>query len=92
MQITMIPEFTNFSFSNASKLRKIVAKKKLKEVDAFREFFIQTGLDNGCSKDILTYIWDVQIKRQLGYSFSIPHTVAYSLIALQEMNLNLKRF
>lgn len=87
MQITMIPEFTNFSFSNASKLRKIVAKKKLKEVDAFREFFIQTGLDNGCSKDILTYIWDVQIKRQLGYSFNLTHCTYYSLIGLQEMNL-----
>ena len=83
----MIPEFTNFSFSNASKLRKIVAKKKLKEVDAFREFFIQTGLDNGCSKDILTYIWDVQIKRQLGYSFNLTHCTYYSLIGLQEMNL-----
>lgn len=66
MQITMIPEFTNFSFSDASKLRKIVAKKKLKEVDSFREYFIKTGVDNGCSKDILRYIWDVQIKRQLG--------------------------
>ena len=87
MQITMIPEFTNFSFSDASRLRKIVAKKKLKEVDAFREFFIQTGLDNGCSKDILTYIWDVQIKRQLGYSFNLTHCTYYSLIGLQEMNL-----
>lgn len=66
MQITMIPEFTNFSFSDASKLRKIVAKKKLKEVDSFREYFIKTGLENGCSEDILKYIWDVQIKRQLG--------------------------
>ena len=66
MQITMIPEFTNFTFSEASKLRKIVAKKKLKEVDSFREFFIQKGIDNKCSEDILKYIWDVQIKRQLG--------------------------
>ena len=66
MQITMIPEFTNFSFSDASKLRKIVAKKKMKEVDGFREYFLKTGLENGCSEDILKYIWDVQIKRQLG--------------------------
>ena len=66
MQITMIPEFTNFSFSDASKLRKIVAKKKLKEVDSFREYFLKTGIENGCSEDILKYIWDVQIKRQLG--------------------------
>lgn len=87
MQITMIPEFTNFSFSDASKLRKIVAKKKLKEVDSFREYFIKTGLENGCSEDILKYIWDVQIKRQLGYSFNLTHCTYYSLIGLQEMNL-----
>lgn len=87
MQITMIPEFTNFSFSDASKLRKIVAKKKLKEVDSFREYFLKTGLENGCSEDILKYIWDVQIKRQLGYSFNLTHCTYYSLIGLQEMNL-----
>lgn len=66
MRITMIPEFTNFTFSDASKLRKIVAKKKLKEVDSFRTYFLETGIKNGCSEDILKYIWDVQIKRQLG--------------------------
>lgn len=87
MQITMIPEFTNFSFSDASKLRKIVAKKKLKEVDNFRKYFIETGLVNGCSEDILKYIWDVQIKRQLGYSFNLTHCTYYSLVGLQEMNL-----
>lgn len=87
MQITMIPEFTNFSFSDASKLRKIVAKKKLKEVDSFREYFLKTGIENGCSEDILKYIWDVQIKRQLGYSFNLTHCTYYSLIGLQEMNL-----
>lgn len=87
MQITMIPEFTNFSFSDASKLRKIVAKKKLKEIDSFREYFLKTGIENGCSEDILKYIWDVQIKRQLGYSFNLTHCTYYSLIGLQEMNL-----
>lgn len=87
MQITMIPEFTNFTFSDASKLRKIVAKKKLKEVDSFREYFLKTGIENGCSEDILKYIWDVQIKRQLGYSFNLTHCTYYSLIGLQEMNL-----
>lgn len=87
MRITMIPEFTNFTFSDASKLRKIVAKKKLKEVDSFRTYFLETGIKNGCSEDILKYIWDVQIKRQLGYSFNLTHCTYYSLIGLQEMNL-----
>ena len=88
MLAVMIPEFTNYDVPHANKIRKIIAKKKMKEIASAREEYFETGKKNGVSEDILKYIWDVQIKRQLGYSFSIPHTVAYSLIALQEMNLN----
>lgn len=90
MLAVMIPEFTNYDVPHANKIRKIIAKKKMKEIASARKEYFETGATNGVSEDILKYIWDVQIKRQLGYSFSIPHTVAYSLIALQEMNLNLK--
>lgn len=89
MLAVMLP-FTNYDVPHANKIRKIIAKKKMKEITSARAEYFQTGLDNGVSEDVLRYIWDVQIKRQLGYSFSIPHTVAYSLIALQEMNLNYK--
>lgn len=89
MLAVMLP-FTNYDVPHANKIRKIIAKKKMKEIAAAREEYFNTGVSNGVSVDILKYIWDVQIKRQLGYSFSIPHTVAYSLIALQEMNLNYK--
>lgn len=89
MLAVMLP-FTNYDVPHANKIRKIIAKKKMKEIASARAEYFQTGLDNGVSEDVLKYIWDVQIKRQLGYSFSIPHTVAYSLIALQEMNLNYK--
>ena len=88
MLAVMIPEFTNYDVPHANKIRKIIAKKKMKEIASARKEYFETGAANGVSEDILKYIWDVQIKRQLGYSFSIPHTVAYSLIALQEMNLN----
>ncbi len=36
----------------------------------------------------MDYVWNVQIHRQVGYSFSDLHTTAYSTIALQELNLN----
>lgn len=88
MLAVMLP-FTNYDVPHANKIRKIIAKKKMKEIASAREEYFAVGATNGVSEDILKYIWDVQIKRQLGYSFSIPHTVAYSLIALQEMNLNL---
>ena len=88
MLAVMIPEFTAYDVPHANKIRKIIAKKKMKEIASAREEYFRIGAERGVSEDILHYIWDVQIKRQLGYSFSIPHTTAYSLIALQEMNLN----
>lgn len=88
MLAVMIPEFTAYDVPHANKIRKIIAKKKMKEINSARAEYFQIGAERGVSEDILKYIWDVQIKRQLGYSFSIPHTTAYSLIALQEMNLN----
>lgn len=39
------------------------------------------------SDNIKKYVWEAQIVPQLGYSFSTLHSTAYSLIALQEMNL-----
>ena len=41
----------------------------------------------GNRKELLDYIWNAQFKLSFGYSFSSIHTTAYSLIALQEMNL-----
>lgn len=90
MLAVMIPEFTAYDVPHANKIRKIIAKKKMKEINSAREEYYKIGKERGVSEDILHYIWDVQLKRQFGYSFSIPHTTAYSLIALQEMNLNLR--
>jgi DNA polymerase-3 subunit alpha len=88
MMLSMIPEFAGFGYKDANALRKLISKKKMNEIPAFREKFIEAGIKNGCSAAIMNYLWDVQVHRQLGYSFSQIHTTAYSLIALQEMNLN----
>ena len=89
MYLSMIPELTNFTFGMANKLRKLISKKQMNKINEFREIFFSQGAANGVSESILSFEWDKQIKRQLGYSFSDIHTIAYSLIALQEMNLNL---
>lgn len=38
-------------------------------------------------KEFLNYVWDKCVSPQLGYSFSIPHDIGYSLIGWQEVNL-----
>ena len=83
----MNPQITNFDLLLANKARKIVAKKKTKEVAGFEKLFYETGLNNGCRKEFLTYIWNTCVKPQLGYSFSRNHTTPYTAIALQELNL-----
>lgn len=88
MYLSMIPELTNFSFGEANRLRKLISKKLMDQINDFRKKFFEKGKENNVSDEILSFIWDKQIKRQLGYSFSDIHTIAYSLICLQEMNLS----
>lgn len=87
MLLVMHPQFLGFDVIQANKLRKLIAKKKIKEIEEFKIYFYDVGRKNNCSEDVLKYIWDKQISRQLGYSFSIIHTIAYSTVAVQELNL-----
>jgi DNA polymerase-3 subunit alpha len=87
MEILMNPQVTNADLTYANKARKIIAKKKMDEVEGFKNTFFEKGLENNCRQVFLEYIWDTTIKPQLGYSFSRNHTVPYSFIALQELNL-----
>lgn len=87
MMLVMDKQISNYSVKEAHGLRKVIAKKKLEEIDNARTNFFMKGKEIGASSNLLKYVWDVQIKRQLGYSFSVLHSFGYSLIALQEMNL-----
>ena len=87
MLISMDENISGFSVKEANKLRKTIAKKKLAEIDSMHEMFMAKGREHGTSDNLLNYVWNVQVKRQLGYSFSVLHSFGYSLIAVQEMNL-----
>jgi DNA polymerase III subunit alpha len=88
MLLSMDKRVAGFDVKWANKLRKAIAKKSKKDMEEAHQEFFKRGKELGNRKEILKYVWDVQIKRQLGYSFSILHTLAYSVIALQELNLN----
>lgn len=81
------PKLTNFTIAESNKLRKGVAKKDQEVLKVVKELFFRKGMENGVSQNTLRYIWEVQIARQLAYSFSILHTIAYTFIALQELIL-----
>ncbi len=52
-----------------------------------KELFYKKGKEANTRIEMLNYVWDVQIMKQAGYSFSIIHSTAYSIIGLQELNL-----
>ena len=76
--------------SFADKCRKAIAKKQGKLFEECEEFFYKNAKEKGCDMILAHYVWDVLLKVQRGYSFCRAHTLAYSLIALQEMNLAYK--
>lgn len=87
MLLVMDKRIAGFSVKEANLLRKAVAKKKKALLEEVKELYFDKAKANGTSENLTKYVWDVQIKRQLGYSFSLNHTMPYSVICLQEMNL-----
>ena len=74
----------------ADKCRKAIAKKQGKLFEECEEFYFKNAEEKGCDMTLVHYVWDVVFKPQRGYSFNASHTHAYSLVALQEMNLAYK--
>lgn len=88
MLLSMDERIAGFSVKDANKLRKTIAKKQAREeFEERKKEFYEGGRKRGTSGNLLNYVWK-QIERQRGYAFSILHTMAYSIIALQELNLN----
>lgn len=66
MQLVMDPKISNFDMKGANRLRKTIAKKNFKEIDAVKAMFYEEGTKNGTRKELLDYVWNVQVSRQLG--------------------------
>jgi DNA polymerase-3 subunit alpha len=87
MELSMDPKISNFTVAQANILRKAVAKKKADVLAKAKGLFFEEGLKAGTRKEFLIYIWENCIMPQSGYGFSKNHTLPYSVIGLQEMNI-----
>ena len=90
MKLVQLPECGGWDLQFADKLRKSIAKKNPREYEALTEQFYKGIKEKGCNENFCHYVWDVQIALSRGYGFNASHTLAYSIIALQEMNLAYK--
>lgn len=84
MLLLMDQQICGFSVAEANFARSVVGKKKMDKIPEVKDMIFTMG---AASENMRKYLWDTQIATQMGYSFSTLHSTAYSLIALQEMNL-----
>lgn len=85
--LTMHPKIGGFSLSWGDKLRKAVAKKNPKAFEELQKEFFANAREKNLDRNLTNYTWNVLIRTQRGYGFNRSHTLAYSLIGLQELNL-----
>lgn len=88
MRLSMDERVSGYTLKEANKLRKSIARKDEKlQAEAKAQFF-EYGHNLGTREVFLDYIWNVVFAASMGYSFSQLHSYSYSIIALQELNLN----
>ena len=90
MRLVQMPECGGFNLTWADRLRKAIAKKNPKDFDQLTKEYYTAVREKGLSYKLCDYVWRVCVGMSRGYGFNKSHTLAYSLIALQEMNLAYK--
>ena len=86
MEILM--DVANFTLGEANSARKVVAKKQMSKIPDLRAQ-VYERFDDRSAAD---YVWEVAVAPQLGYAFSLNHSLPYSFVGIQSiyfvMNFN----
>ena len=88
MRLSMDAHTAGYTLKEANKLRKSIAKKDDKLQAEAKALFFDCCKRQGTREIFADYIWNVVFAASMGYSFSQLHSYSYSIIALQELNLN----
>ena len=81
MRMLMDENICGFTLREANTARKIVGKKQMSKIPELKE----KVLTQAKSPYLGNYVWTCGVGRQMGYSFSIIHALAYSFIGFQTM-------
>ena len=87
MSLVQLPECGGLNLGWADRLRKSIAKKNPAEYEQLTKEYFENADKKGLSKNLCNYVWNVLVATSRGYGFNASHTLAYSLVGLQEMNL-----
>ena len=84
----LLMDVAGFSLAEANNARKIVGKKQMSKIPELREQ-VYSRFDRVASAN---YFWENAVAPQLGYAFSLNHSLPYSFVGIQSiyfvMNFN----
>ena len=83
MTVLMDSETCNFTLAESNAARKLVAKKQMDKIGEFKVKIFERAKNENMAK----YLWDTLIAPQLGYGFSELHSLAYSFVGVQTLEL-----
>lgn len=81
MEILM--DICSFTLGEANNARKIVAKKQMSKIPELKKQ-VYDKMKNDNTAD---YIWEIAVRPQLGYAFSMNHSLPYSFVGMQSIYL-----
>lgn len=66
MELSMDKNIAGFNVAEANKLRKAIAKKNKELQQKMKQTFFEKGHEIGTSDNLLNYIWNEVVGKQLG--------------------------
>lgn len=87
MSLVQLPALGGHNLIWADRLRKAVAKKLPQEFEELEKEFFEAVREKELSRPLAQYVWHHLIATNRGYGFNSSHTLLYSLVALQQLNL-----
>ncbi|MDB4314590.1 DNA polymerase III subunit alpha [bacterium] len=82
-------EVFGMSLEEAELLRRVVGKKKVDEIPAWKEKIYKAAEEKGLSEDVANYFWSV-VEAAGNYAFNKSHSVSYAILAAKTVYLKFK--
>ena len=79
----LLMDVAGFTLGEANSARKVVAKKQMSKIPELREQVFNSFDSN----TVAHYFWENAIAPQLGYAFSLNHSLPYSFVGIQMIYL-----
>ena len=77
----LLMDCASFTLGEANSARKVVAKKQMDKIPELRELV----LGRFESGQVGRYFWKIAVEPQLGYAFSMNHSLPYSFVGIQSI-------